>query len=386
MNTQIQTLNHANLAHPSNVNAGAVTIEVQRAITEAQAKIQIAKMFPRNETAAYEKLMFACSQIGFAEDAFYSLPRGDKSISGPSIRLAEEIARVYGNFTYGHRELSRGQGKSEVEVFAWDIENNNYTTRQLTVMHIQDTKSGSYALKSQADIDTRISNIASKQLRGRILSLIPKWMLSAAIQRCRDTLAGDNDAGKRAERIDMLEKRFATRGVSKANLEQYLGVPLSLITDDQISDLFGVYTALKEGASTAEFFIEDKPQQNPAALKLEQAVAGNSAPQPEKPARAPRQPRKAKDQPQQPAPQPEAPQQPEQQPEQAQDQQTQDIAKEVAAAAALAKEALGGNVPEQNDDANNASVPEQFSETHPPFNPADYQDVNQGGAGQNDAF
>ncbi|ECZ5235239.1 hypothetical protein AH156_19805 [Salmonella enterica subsp. enterica serovar Enteritidis] len=381
MNTQIQTLNQANLAHPSNVNAGAVTIEAQRAITEAQTKIQIAKMFPRNEAAAFDKLMFACSQIGFAEDAFYSLPRGDKSISGPSIRLAEEIARVYGNFTYGHRELSRGQGKSEVEVFAWDVENNNYTSRQLTVMHIQDTKSGSYALKSQADVDTRISNIASKQLRGRILSLIPKWMLSAAIERCRATLAGGDDITARNERIAMLEKRFATRNVSKANLEQYLGVPLNMITDEQIADLFGVYTALKEGASTAEFFIQDAPQQNPTAAKLEQAVAGNSAPQqPEKPARAARQPRKPKEQPQ-PAQQPE-PEQP-QQPEQAQDQQTQDIAAEVAAAAKLAQDALAGNLPEQQPDANQQQVPEQFNETHPPFNPEDYQDMNQG---KGDAF
>lgn len=384
MNTQIQTLNHANMGHASNVNAGAVTIEAQRAITEAQSKIQIAKMFPRDEAAAHKKLMFACSQIGFAEDAFYSLPRGDKSISGPSIRLAEEIARVYGNFTYGHRELSRGQGKSEVEVFAWDVENNNYTSRQLTVMHIQDTRSGSYALKNQADVDTRISNIASKQLRGRILSLIPKWMLSAAIERCRATLAGGDDLTARKERIDLLEKRFGTRGVSKANLEQYLGVPLDLITDEQIADLFGVYTALKEGAAIAEFFIVEEPQQNPTALKLEQAVAGNSAPQqPEKPARAPRQPRKQKEQPQQqpqqPQPEPapsEVPEQPEQ----------QDIAAEVAAAAELAKQALAGNLPEQTDDANSQQVPEQFNDMHPQFNAADYEHMNQGGAGPNDAF
>lgn len=305
MNTQIQVLNQANTGLPTTVNGGAVTIEAQRAITEAQSKIQLAKMFPRDETAAFNALMFACSNVGFAEEAFYSLPRGDKSISGPSIRLAEEIARVYGNFTYGHRELSRDSGKSEVEVFAWDVQNNNYTSRQITVMHVQDTKGGSYALRSQADIDTRIGNIASKQLRGRILSLIPKWMLSEAITRCRLTLAGGQSNEERADRIEKLEARFATKGVDRKALERYLGHPLKLMTDDDIADLFGVYTAIKEGSPINEFFIQDAPV-NETAQRLEQAVAGNEKAA-EKAEKKPRQARKVKETPQpEPQPEPEA--------------------------------------------------------------------------------
>ncbi|EAO3412106.1 hypothetical protein E3L83_05770 [Salmonella enterica] len=290
MSTQIQVLNEANTAPalPGNVNAGAVTIEAQRAITEAQSKIQLAKMFPRNETDAFNKLLFSCSHPGFAEEAFYSLPRGNQNISGPSIRLAEEIARLYGNFTYGHRELSRSNGKSEVEVFAWDVENNNYTSRQITVVHVQDTKSGSYALRSQADIDTRIANIASKQLRGRILSLIPKWMLSEAVAKCRETLAGGQDTAQREARVEALVARFATKGVNKAALEKYLGHPLKLITNDEMADLFGVYTAIKEGSAINEFFIDDEPK-NPMAEKLEKAVTGNQE-QPKKTAK----PRKEK--------------------------------------------------------------------------------------------
>lgn len=285
MSTQIQVLNEANTAPalPGNVNAGAVTIEAQRAITEAQSKIQLAKMFPRNETDAFNKLLFSCSHPGFAEEAFYSLPRGNQNISGPSIRLAEEIARLYGNFTYGHRELSRSNGKSEVEVFAWDVENNNYTSRQITVVHVQDTKSGSYALRSQADIDTRIANIASKQLRGRILSLIPKWMLSEAVAKCRETLAGGQDTAQREARVEALVARFASKGVNKAALEKYLGHPLKLITNDEMADLFGVYTAIKEGSAINEFFIDDEPK-NPMAEKLEKAVTGNQE-QPKKTAK-----------------------------------------------------------------------------------------------------
>lgn len=55
---------------------------------------------------------------------------------GSSIGQGERIAHVYGHFTYGHLELSRDQVKSEVQIFAWDVETNNYTSRQITVMHI----------------------------------------------------------------------------------------------------------------------------------------------------------------------------------------------------------------------------------------------------------
>lgn len=307
MNQQIQVLNNTSPDLPATVNAGAVTIEAQRAITEAQGKIQLAKMFPRHETAAYDRLMFACSQPTFAEEAFYSRPQGGKTISGPSIRLAEEIARVYGNFIYGHKELSRTQGKSEVEVFAWDIENNNYSSRQITVMHVQDTKNGSYALKNQADIDTRISNIASKQLRGRILALVPKWMLAGAVERCRQTLTGELDKEKRQERISALEKRFAARNVTRDSLEAYLGHPLSLITDEEIADLFGVYTALKDGAQVQEFFLIEplKQVQSETAARLEKALnqnaeAGDTAENPiEKPVEKPARTTRKKQQPEQ---------------------------------------------------------------------------------------
>ena len=200
------------------MNAGAVSIEAQRAIIEAQSKIPLTTIFPCNETEAFERLMLACSHPGFAEEAFCGLPFDDKSISGPSIRLAEEIARLYGNFTYGHRVLSCGNGKSEVEAFAWDIENNNYTSRQITVMHVQDANSGSYALRSQADVDTCIANIASKQLRDRILSQIPKWMLFEAVNQYRKTLAGDQDKEPREAHIAALEASFRARGVDNKAL------------------------------------------------------------------------------------------------------------------------------------------------------------------------
>src|ERR1700741_2732843 len=98
-------------------NIGAIAIESERARAKAEGQLVIAKKFPRSMAGAMSEFLDACKSPDFAATAFYSLTnRG----SAPSIRFAEEIARCYGNFDDGHRELSRSAGRSEIKVYAWD--------------------------------------------------------------------------------------------------------------------------------------------------------------------------------------------------------------------------------------------------------------------------
>src|SRR5258708_16899843 len=73
-------------------NIGAIAIESERAIAEAQGQLIIAKKFPRSMAGAMSEFMDACKNSDFAETAFYSVPNRR---SGPSIRLAEEVPRCY---------------------------------------------------------------------------------------------------------------------------------------------------------------------------------------------------------------------------------------------------------------------------------------------------
>lgn len=266
-------------------NVGAVAIEQERAIAEAQGQLILAKRFPRDENAAHAKLMNSCKLPGLASVAFYNVPRAGGSVSGPSIRLAEEIARVYGNFEYGHKELSRTDGKSEVLVYAWDKENNNYSTRQITVMHVLDYKDKmtkqpmQRPLHDQKDIDDKIANVASKQMRGRILALLPKWMVEDAIQQCRQTLAG-NVQEPIESRVRKMSQAFAVFGVTVDMLQNYLGHPLASVTADQLVDLVGIHNAIRDGGIKASEFFgggdDPEPQAQPATIaKLNAAVAAN---------------------------------------------------------------------------------------------------------------
>ena len=259
----------------SAVNQGAIAVEQERAIAEVQGQLILAKRFPRDVNAAYAELMESCAHPAMAAVAFYSVPnRG----SGPSIRLAEEIARVFGNFEFGHRELSRSEGKSEIEVYAWDKQTNNRSIRQLTVMHVQDTKNGTKVLRDQADIDNKIANVASKQVRGRILAMMPKWLVESAVEKCRQTLAGNSDEPI-SVRVRKMTQAFAKFGVTDKHLATYLGHALDEVVIDELVDLTGIYNAIKEGAKASDYFgkAEEAEQVEQAASRLTKLAADNAA-------------------------------------------------------------------------------------------------------------
>lgn len=255
-------------------NVGAIAIEQERAIAETQGKLILAKRFPRSVAASTKEFLDSCKSPAFAEAAFYAVPnRG----TGPSIRFAEEAARCYGNFDYGHRELSRGDGKSEVEVYAWDMEKNNYSRRQITILHQVDTRNGPKTLTDQADIDNRIANIASKQVRGRILALVPKALVEAGKAEAKKTLAGSNDLPI-SERIIQMTTAFGRFGVTPEVLEAYLDHRLDNTTSDELVDLRGIFNAILEGAKPSEFF-GAKEEQSDAALAIANANKdGKAAP------------------------------------------------------------------------------------------------------------
>lgn len=238
-------------AHPfargldGSVNAGAVSIESERAIAEAQGKLVIAKRFPRDETAAFSKIVAACKRITLAESATYAFPRGDSTITGPSIRLAEELARVWGNMSYGTRELSRRAGVSEMEAFAWDEESNVRSVQQFTVRHIRETKSGSYALKDERDIYEVTANNAARRLRARILAILPPDIIEDALAECRRTIALHSSKNLE-ERLGKMIASFGRVSVTPEMIEKRLGHEIAKTTPEEIADLMPIYNSIRD--------------------------------------------------------------------------------------------------------------------------------------------
>lgn len=252
------------MSNLTSLNVGSVAIEQQRAVAEAQGKLTIAKTFPRDINLATQEVIEACRIPALASQAFYSVPRsGGKPDVGASIRLAEEIARIWGNIDYGHRELSRSEGKSEVEVYAWDMQTNTFSRRQVTVNHTRYTKQyGNQPLKDPRDIDNLISNVSAKHKRACILAIIPKWLKEMAEQECKLTLSGNNSVPF-AQIIRNIIADFSRFGVTLEQIEEYFDKKSEQFDDQDLHELTGIINSLRDGGRARDFFgkpEDEKPQ------------------------------------------------------------------------------------------------------------------------------
>jgi hypothetical protein len=231
---------------PTHVSAGAVAIEQERAIAEAQGKLVIAKRFPRNPAAAFQAVMESCSRPGFAEEALYSYPRGGETVSGPSIRMAEELARCWGNIDYGLRELSRREGESEMDAYAWDLETNTVSSQKFTVRHLRDKRGGAQKLTDERDIYEIGASMGARRMRARILAILPGDLVEAAVEKCRATLRGESEVPL-ADRVRQLVAAFAKLDVPATLIEKRIKKPASEITGEDLADLRGIYKSLRDG-------------------------------------------------------------------------------------------------------------------------------------------
>lgn len=276
MNTEIVTTTHGGPVNPfqrtelsQHVNAGTIEIESARAIAEAQGKLVIAKRFPRNEALAFDEAMQACRRSGLAEDAFWSFPRGRETITGSSIHLARELARVWGNIEYNIRELSRKDGVSEMQAFAWDLQTNTLVTQNFTVRHWRDTKTGGYALTDERDIYELTANQGARRLRSCIFGVLPSDLVRAAEDECKRTLAGSNEEPMK-DRVRKMLSGFSKLGVTAAMIEARLGHSLDTTLPEELGELRTIYTSIKSGVTKAgEWFGGAKAEQEPAADVLD---------------------------------------------------------------------------------------------------------------------
>jgi len=229
---------------------------IARQAQEVQAAMVIAKRFPRDEYEAYNRIMKACERSSLAETAEYSFPRGGEKVTGPTIRLAEALARNWGNIDFGMMEMEQRNGESTMMAYAWDLETNTRQTRIFQLKHERKTKArGITKLDDPRDIYELTANQGARRLRSCILGIIPGDVVDASIAKCRDTLAKGN--GKPLEdRIREMVVAFDKLGVSKDMLERYVGYASEHFTEKDIRELIPVFNALKDGMAKREDYFD----------------------------------------------------------------------------------------------------------------------------------
>lgn len=253
------TANQGELTTQVQAPSALVTVDQQRAIAEVQAAMVVARMNPRDEMRAYQRIVMACKRKSLAEQASYAYPRGGKMVTGPSIRLAEVIAGYWGNITYGLRELSRRSGISEVEAFAWDLETNTRVTRQFQVKHIRDKSEGGKELTGERDIYELVASMGQRRVRACILEVVPGDIVEGAEDECKKTLQGGGGEPME-DRIRKAVLAFGEFGVTKAMIETRLRHKIEATLPAELVQLQQIYRSLKDGmAKREEFFSLDIP-------------------------------------------------------------------------------------------------------------------------------
>ena len=233
--------------------SGMVSVEQSRAVAETQAAMVVAKAHPRDEFRAYTNIIKACQRPSLASSAMYAFRRGGQIVEGPSIRLAEVLARAWGNINYGLRELSRSEGESEIEAFSWDLETNTRVTRQFVVRHIRDKKGGGQKLSEERDIYELTANMGQRRVRACLLELIPGDVVEEAVNQCKSTLA-KGDGKPLEDRVRAMIIAFDELGVTKEMIEEYLSHKITAIVPAQLVKLTQIYKSIKDGVAPREEF------------------------------------------------------------------------------------------------------------------------------------
>lgn len=246
---------YAPTREPQQQIIGAIAnTEAQRAVAEVQARMIIARSNPRDPIKCVDRILADCQRPGLAHMAIYQYARGGTDIAGPSIRLAEAIARQWGNLATGIKEISRADGYSECVAYAWDLETGYYDERQFQVRHWRDTRQGGYAITDERDIYELIANMGQRRKRAVLLTVLPGDVVEAAREQCERTLHATADTSPEALR--RMVTAFREIGVSQAQIEKRIQRRMEAITPAQVISLRKIFVSIKDEMSTPDDWFE----------------------------------------------------------------------------------------------------------------------------------
>lgn len=257
----------------------ATKVEQSRAIAEVQAAVVVAQSHPRDKARALNEALESCRTRAVAENAFFKFPRGGQSVSGETIHLARELARCWGNIDYKIAELSRDDeaGSSEMMAIAWDLETNARSSLTFIVPHLRDKRGGPERLTDVRDIYENNANMGARRLRECIFAILPKYLVQAAADECRNTLETGNAEVPLPKRIADALTAFAKIGIDKTRIEAKLGTTGNFTAVDLANLQISYKSIVRNEISAEDEFprIEGAAPTGGKLDRLEDAIAPN---------------------------------------------------------------------------------------------------------------
>lgn len=225
------------------------------AIERASVDIQIstAHRFPRTlSKVKADMLSFATLDEETALSCFYTLPRGGKSIQGPSVRLAEIAISCFGNLRIGARPIATVTTGDNphviVQAVCHDLEKNVAISIE---KRRRITKKKSKDAIDEDDINLAVNACSAIALRDATFKVVPLILVKPVYEAAKQVAVGDvKSLGEKRQKVI---ERLTQMG---AKIENILGrVEAKKIEDIDLTRLellIGLGTALKDGETTLE--------------------------------------------------------------------------------------------------------------------------------------
>lgn len=267
------------LATVGDNQAGTIS-SIAREEAELKAAIVLARQFPRNEFQAAAKITRACQRPSFAESCVYTFPRGETTVEGPSVDLAREAARCWGNVRFGLRVVTADKEWVHIKGWAMDVETNNYREAEDKFERLIFRKGKGWIEPDERDLRELVNRRGAICVRNSILQLLPPDLIDDAVREAKLTMrkaASGELAQDRDSAIRRMAVAFQSIGVTVDMLEDKLGHGIGLMSTDELADMRGIYKSIADGNSHREEHFafgggkSDPPTSTPQTLDAKRA-------------------------------------------------------------------------------------------------------------------
>jgi hypothetical protein len=216
--------------------------------SEVMVQLDAAHHYPRTIRRFMQTaIKLATVNVKTAESCIYALPRGGKTISGPSVRLAEICASAYGNLHVGARVLDAGDREVVAQGVAWDLETNLRVTIEVP-RRITDKNGNRFNDDMIAVTGAAARSIA---FRNAIFSVVPRTYIMQVYDRCKAVAIGKAETF--TARRDEILARLAKMGADGPRVFNALKVRgTEDITVEHLETLIGYGTAIKQEDKTVD--------------------------------------------------------------------------------------------------------------------------------------
>lgn len=214
-------------------------------------QISTAKAYPRNIKRAIENaIAIVTIDKETAETCTYAVPRGGKTISGPSVHLAKILAQNWGNLRVESKVVDVDAKHITSQAVAFDLENN--LAIKVEVKRSIMTNKG----RMNDDMITVTGNASNSiALRNAVLSVIPRAIVDKVYNEAKHKITGDvsNETKLIARRKQVFDGLKNTYSLTEAEILAVIGkASIDHVISDDLVVLIGIGQAIKDGDTTVD--------------------------------------------------------------------------------------------------------------------------------------